>query len=298
MRHVLLHGHVFKNAGTTLDWALQRCFGDGFVDHRRDDLMRSQGGKHIMEMLEADESIVAISSHHMPRDIVDTDQVSFHPIYMLRHPILRIRSVYDFERKQEAQTPGAQAAKRMDFREYVDWRMQPKVAPTIRNFQTRYLAGRLPPRFEKMADFDYFELAMQTLHQVRCVGIVEQYDASMVLIENTVRKRFKAINLAHVPQNVTGQQRAALSQEERIGRILDELGGLQAKVLEHNSFDMALYEASRHVFTRRLEDIPELSARLQKFRKRCTVLERQEKKSARERARQEKRDQAEANRGA
>ena len=298
MRHVLLHGHVFKNAGTTLDWALQRSFGDGFVDHRRDDLMRSQGGKHIMEMLEGDENILAISSHHMPRDVADTDQVSFHPVYMLRHPVLRIRSVYDFERKQEAQTPGAQAAKRMDFREYVDWRMQAKVAPTIRNFQVRYLAGRLPPRYEKMADFDYFELAMQTLHQVHCVGIVEQYDASMVLIENTVRKRFKAIDLAHVPQNITGQERAALSQEERIGRILDELGGLQAKVLEHNSYDMALYEASKHVFAQRLEEIPELSVRLQKFRKRCTVLERKEKKRARERARQEKREQAEANRGA
>ena len=298
MRHVLLHGHVFKNAGTTLDWALQRSLGDGFVDHRRDDLMRSQGGKHIMEMLEGDENILAISSHHMPRDVADTDQVSFHPVYMLRHPVLRIRSVYDFERKQEAQTPGAQAAKRMDFREYVDWRMQAKVAPTIRNFQVRYLAGRLPPRYEKMADFDYFELAMQTLHQVHCVGIVEQYAASMVLIENTVRKRFKAIDLAHVPQNITGQERAALSQEERIGRILDELGGLQAKVLEHNSYDMALYEASKHVFAQRLEEIPELSVRLQKFRKRCTVLERQEKKRARERARQEKREQAEANRGA
>ena len=41
MKQVILHGHIFKNAGTTLDWALKRSFGKAFVDHRRDDQMRT-----------------------------------------------------------------------------------------------------------------------------------------------------------------------------------------------------------------------------------------------------------------
>ena len=36
MRNVILHYHLFKNAGSTLDWSLQRQFGAGFVDHRDD----------------------------------------------------------------------------------------------------------------------------------------------------------------------------------------------------------------------------------------------------------------------
>jgi len=60
---------------------------------------------------------------------------------MLRHPIERIRSVYDFERKQRGRTPGSRAAKSKSFRDYVAWRMTPAVAHTIRNYQTLYLAG-------------------------------------------------------------------------------------------------------------------------------------------------------------
>ena len=35
-RHVLIHAHLFKNAGTTFDFSLQRSFGEQFVDHRDD----------------------------------------------------------------------------------------------------------------------------------------------------------------------------------------------------------------------------------------------------------------------
>jgi len=33
MRHVLVHAHIFKNAGTTFDFSLSRFFGHDFVDH-------------------------------------------------------------------------------------------------------------------------------------------------------------------------------------------------------------------------------------------------------------------------
>ena len=196
----------------------------------------------------------------------------FHRVYLLRHPLLRIRSVYDFERKQDAQTPGALAAKRMTFGEYVEWRMRPKVAPTIRNFQSRYLSGRLPPRYEKCADLDYFELAMQTLEQVPCMGIVENYDESMVLFEQQLGNDFPDIDLAHTPQNVSGNGLSKLDHDERISRLMAELGSLQGRVLEANSFDLALYEAARHRFFKRLDAIDGFPDRLHRFRKRCATL--------------------------
>jgi hypothetical protein len=274
MKHVILHGHIFKNAGTTLDWALERSFGGAFVDHRRDDLMRAEGQAHIRDILAEEPGLRAISSHHMPGDVSDDPGYHFHRIYLLRHPILRIRSVYDFERKQDAQTPGAQAAKRMTFSEYVEWRMRPKVAPTIRNFQSRYLAGRLPPRYDKRADLEYFELAMQTLEHVPCIGIVEHYDESMVLFEQLLGERFPDLDLAHTPQNVSSNGLSKLDEDERVSRLMGQLGKLQARVLEANSFDLALYEAARYRFSQRLEAIEDFSDRLQKFRKRCSKLSR------------------------
>ena len=51
MRHIILHGHIFKNAGTTFDWSLQKNFGKNFLDHRKDLLMRREGRGHIEELL-------------------------------------------------------------------------------------------------------------------------------------------------------------------------------------------------------------------------------------------------------
>ena len=51
MRHVILHGHIFKNAGTSFDWSLERSFGEAFVDHREDKLMREGRDKHLEAFL-------------------------------------------------------------------------------------------------------------------------------------------------------------------------------------------------------------------------------------------------------
>jgi len=32
MRHIILHHHIFKNAGMTLDFSLKRQFGDAFAN--------------------------------------------------------------------------------------------------------------------------------------------------------------------------------------------------------------------------------------------------------------------------
>jgi hypothetical protein len=272
VRSVLLHGHIFKNAGSTLDWSLQRQFGDNFIDHRRDDLMRSRGGDYVAEMVQEDSAIKAISSHHMPRVIPPVRGVRFVQVYLLRHPIKRIRSVYDFERKQQAETPGAIAAKKMDFREYVDWRMQRNVAPTIRNFQSRYLAGRFPPLHEKMTELEYFSLALETLHEIPFIGIVEQYDETMVMLEDLLEPHFPGIDLAHVPQNVTRRGLKPAGKSRNVSDILASLGSLQERVIEQNSFDLALYEAASALFQQRTDDVNRFQDKLKRFKERCRAL--------------------------
>ena len=132
----------------------------------------------------------------------------------------------------------------------------------------------MPPRYEKSADLEYFELAMQTLERVPCVGIVENYDESMVLFEHLLGGHFPNLDLAHTPQNVSGNGLTKLDHDERVSRLLGQLGKLQARVLEANSFDLALYEAARHRFAHALESINDFSERLQRFKKRCAKLSR------------------------
>ena len=145
-RTVILHGHIFKNAGTTFDWSLKRNFGEGFVDHREDKDMRRQGADYLLRYLEERPGIVALSSHHLCCPLPVSEAFDFVPIFMLRHPIERIWSVYQFERRQKSDSPGARRAKELDLKRYALWRMQDDVNPAIRNYQTAGRGFRKRPR--------------------------------------------------------------------------------------------------------------------------------------------------------
>ena len=274
MRNVLLHGHIFKNAGTTLDWSLARSFGDQFLDHRRDDLMRQHGSAHVVDTLNDSPDLQAISSHHMPQMPGESDGYRFHRLYLLRHPMLRVRSVYEFEREQEAETPGARAAKEKDLKEYVDWRMQRNVGPTIRNFQCRYLAGRFAPGKGKLTDLEYFSAAMQALREVEFIGVVEMYDESMVMAERLLRPIFPDIDLAHVPQNVSRSGRDTRSPEEKLARLNSSLGDLQKTLLDNNSYDLALYQMGLARLEEEISNFKGFRKALTNFQRRCTRLSR------------------------
>lgn len=272
MRNIILHGHMFKNAGTSLDWSLARSFGDAFLDHRDDQAMRRHGGRHLAEVLAADRDLMALSSHHLPRDIPALPGVRLHSIYLLRHPLLRIRSVYDFEREQQADTLGAQAAKRMSFREYVAWRMQPDTPPTIRNFQTFYLSKKKRSRARPARVLPLCFDALVFAQSLPVVGIVELYDQSMVLLEEKLRPHLPTLDLAYIPQNVSGNPLAAVDEGQRLALILQELGDLGKTVIDNNSYDLALYQAALETLTAATSSVPDFAGRLAGFRERCQML--------------------------
>ncbi|MEQ9465317.1 MAG: hypothetical protein RJQ10_16770 [Haliea sp.] len=272
MRDIVLHGHIFKNAGTSLDWSLARSFGSAFLDHRDDQAMRRNGGRHLAEVLADKQDLVALSSHHLPRDLPAMSGVRVHTIYLLRHPLLRIRSVYDFERAQQADTLGAQAAKRMSFREYVAWRMEPDTPPTIRNFQTLYLAKNKRSSTRSSRILPRFVDALAFAQSLPVVGIVELYDQSMVLLEEKLRSHLPALDLAYIPQNVSGNTAAAMSEGQRVALILEELGDLGKTVIDNNNYDLALYQAALETLTAATNKLPGFAAKLAVFRERCQAL--------------------------
>jgi len=272
MRHIILHGHIFKNAGTTFDWSLQKNFGDNFLDHRSDQLMRTQGSDHLLQLLADYPDLQAVSSHHMTRNVPDTSAAKFLQVCMLRHPIERIRSVYDFERKQRGGTPGSKAARSKSFKDYVAWRMMPTVAHTVRNYQTLYLAGHHGLAADADLAGSYFPLACKSIYQDTLVGVVDRYDESMVVLEESLRRYFAEIDLAYVPQNVSRGKRRKASADEVVAGTLAELGDLQKQVIDHNSYDLALYQLAVSNLEARISGIEGFSGKLSIFRERCQRL--------------------------
>jgi hypothetical protein len=266
MKTVIAHGHIFKNAGTTFDWALQRNFGHGFCDHREDDLMSLHGASYLGQYLQDNPGISAISSHHLC-DTSGIAGIDVIPVYILRHPIERILSVYTFERRQDSSSPGAIAAKKYNFKDYVQWRMEPNVNGVIRNYQTIYLAGLQAKRPPLECTVDIFNAAI-TKVQNSLVGLVEEFDASMVKFEEFLKTRNIELDLSYTRQNVSSESATVIGNE--LPYIAEELGDIFKLVLSNNSYDLALYCAATQLFRKdQSNDFPE---KLADFKKRCAQL--------------------------
>lgn len=265
-RTVIAHGHIFKNAGTTFDWALHRNFGEGFCDHRDDELMAQNGASYLGQYLRDNPCIRAISSHHL----CDTSAIAgidVIPVYILRHPVERILSVYNFERRQDSSSPGAMAAKKYNFRDYVQWRMEPNVNGVIRDYQTIYLAGLQARKPPIECTVDIFNAAMLKV-QTSLVGLVENFDASMVRFEESLKSRNIAVDLSYIKQNASSESTTVAGNVTSY--IAEELGDIFKLVLSKNSYDLALYRAAAQLLEKVEDD--EFPEKLAEFTKRCAQL--------------------------
>lgn len=262
-RELVLHGHIFKNAGTTIDWILERNFGKRFCDDREDEKMRSDP-KYLETLIFSKPDLAAISSHSMPLPPVDIAGVNFHVIVLLRHPLLRIRSVYEFEKKQNASTLGAINAKDKSFREYVNWRMKPDVPPTIRNMQVRYLTKNRLPVGGSLTE-EHLHKAIEFSDSNVLLGLVELFDESAIVFSNYFEKVGIEIDFAYKKQNVSA--RKELRAEEELKQLKTDLGDdLYENIIEHNSLDIELYDYCQKLLQKRHENIDGVEQKLEKLR--------------------------------
>lgn len=265
-RPVIVHCHLFKNAGSTLDWSLQRQFGPAFVDHRDDDNMR-RGADYLKPYLETHRQISAISSHHVRFPLPVSEKLLLLPLISLRHPIDRARSVYEFERRQDSNTPGAIQAKKLSFADYVRWRMQPDVMPTIRNFHCSFCTSN----FDTVIGEQAYQESVAVLIRTPLLVIVERYDESMILAENRLNKYFPGIDLSYIRQNETFGREVHLV--ERIQRVFDDLGPeLTVEFREKNHWDMKLYENALAILGERMGSLGNVDKLMNDMQARCRLL--------------------------
>lgn len=261
-RSVIVHVHIFKNAGTTLDWALRRNFGAGFIDHRDDAIVTGQLD-FLKGFLRDHPEISAFSSHKIAFPFEDDALLRFFPLYLVRDPVVRARSVYLFERQQAAGGITVDMARRLSFPDFVAWGLSRQAPPVIRNAQAIFFGRQ--GRFFLTPEAGESALELAARHPL--VGVVERFDDSMVLFENVLRPEFPGLDLAYVRQNI-GQSR----QEATRAAILAELGDLGASLEEANALDTALYRRVGESLDARIVTVPDFAGRLAAFQRRCACL--------------------------
>ena len=270
-RCVIVHIHIFKNAGTTFDWALKRNFGKAFIDHRDDDARKKGGAEYLLNYINAHSDLAAFSSHHIRIPLPEDDTATFLPALFIRHPVLRAQSVYTYERHQRSATPGAQHAKKLDFEKYIEWRMQKGVGRTIRNSQTIICAKLLAPGrpFNLTRAKTFLELCP-------LMGIVERFDESMVVFEHHLQSYFQGLDLSYRRQNRGRDENKdqPKSINARASAILNTMGAQKELFLESNKNDQMLYRFANKLLDERIQSIEDFGAHLTEFQERKARLQR------------------------
>lgn len=258
-RHLLLHAHMFKNAGSTFDSSLQRSFAESFVDHRDDAAMR-RGADYLGPYIQQRSDLQCISSHWVTFPLPQIPNTCVHLAMLFRDPLERIFSVYRFERRQQDDSPGGRQARELDFPDYVRWRLQSGVGPVIRNFQTRYCSASY---MGEDLDTMYIQ-ALALLDTTPLIGLVERYEESMALFEYHLRPLFPNLDLSAKPINTSDPLPVDAGKKRE--QALRQLSPLMEEATAANQYDIRLYNEVTARFEQALRSVPDMSERLTELR--------------------------------
>lgn len=280
MRSVILHYHIYKNAGTSFDHVLSHSFGD------RHEAFDGPYPFFVIDQEQLDRTImrrpgaVAFSSHQIV--LPPPSSVDYRPLsaIFVRNPFLRIASVYRFKRGPEtgdgtpvaALPPEAQpaalralnlpeelatnmdvtstavAARRLDFAGWLGHCLDSAVEiVNVSNAQMRFFSSpyRMRPTQRRTATGMEYDLgtALRTLSGVELLGRTEHFDADVARFARILGQDH-AITLTIPPdtrKNVTEAPRAPTAQ--RVEALLSSLpAGLRRRFEAANAQDLALYE--------------------------------------------------------
>lgn len=241
-RHIIMHYHLFKNAGTSIDHTLKKNFKQSWREH--EDSNTGWSTIDIANYLKENQDIVVLSSHTALLPLPVLPNTTIYPIIFIRHPIDRIRSVYEFEHKQIADTEGAIMAKKVDMAGYIEWRLSRNNDRSIRNFQSYRLAFATPKLLNGKQLSEY-EQALSAVNELDFVGLVDEFDISLRKMQKWLKNVFPNINFKPVEKNVTKKD---TNLNERLDMMRKKIGAsLYDDIVEANKSDLKIYKKLKKV---------------------------------------------------
>jgi hypothetical protein len=261
-RFVLLHYHIFKNAGTTIEYALGRSFGKRFATLHGPDPNAILSGGDVAAFLASHPEIAAISSHHVKYPKPMAPGAIVFDVCVLREPLERLRSVYHHFRRAEPVDDLSARAKEMDLRSFLDLLIR-QYPHMVNDVQVNTLANAAA--YTRPPDSTDLAAALRIVREMSVAGVVDLFDESLVAAEYFLCPAFPAIQLEYVSQNVGPRDTEPF--REAVG------DGIYRQLDKMNQLDGALVTQARAEVRRRFELVPDAQERLAAFRQRCAGLE-------------------------
>jgi len=265
-RWVLVHGHIFKNAGSTILSILDRCFGSRLATLHgpaHDSTIRAP---ELAAFLLANPEIAAVSSHHTAYPLPVIANTILFDLCFFRHPLLRLWSMYRYFRSTQASGELASCARSRPAPEFFDL-LVAEYPHLVNDAQVTWVANggvyTRPPTAQDL------RVAMERVRQISVLGVVELFDESAVTAEYFLRPTFPSLRFDYVAQNVSVSAGDGPADE----LFRHEVGTVRYAQLERmNRLDAQLLAFAREELLRRFEMVPNRGERLASLRERCKAL--------------------------
>lgn len=238
---ILIHYHIFKNAGTSVDASLKRSFGDRWSPYEGTHAHDVQTSDQLARFISQAPHLRAISSHLARPPLPHANCL---PIVFIRHPLLRAYSVYQFTRNDPSQ-PFSKVAQDLGFPGYIHWVLKEEPGSiVIRDYQVVHLSDaswRCGHILEARAQENDLRQACRLLDQWGMAGVVEQFERSVDAYQARYAPLLPELQLWHNRENASEVKPTPI--DDRLRQLGEMLGpALQRRFMAANALDLALYK--------------------------------------------------------
>ena len=258
-RTVLCHYHIFKNSGSTFERILSKNYGNLHLTFDGPFQFSQVCQEELTKIIDHHPEIRALSSHQIYLPAPTSVRYRAIPVVFIRHPILRIRSVFLFEQRQTVTSENRRCREPLEaFEKWISERLHGhKNTLQLNNLQTSMLArsARSLPVGEKRSGRIVYDmqLAINNLSVVPCIGRTEQFENDVKGFENILadyQHPFKYMTVD--AENVTsGDHNQPI--ETQLSSIENSLSKkIWEKLQWLNHQDIELYEVATKMVEERL----------------------------------------------
>jgi hypothetical protein len=252
MRLVILHYHIFKNAGSTIEDILDHSFGERFakLDTPAGEALISN--PELVRFFDARPDLRAFSSHQVRHPLPEAPGYLFFDICFLRDPIDRIRSIYTyFRRRPNPADPMSDLANRTALGDFIAGMIR-DFPLFVKNVQVNLLACGGDSDEPEPRNLD---LATERMMATSFLGVVDCFDQSVAAGAHALRCAFPELDCDRPAVNVSdGLQGTVATRTENLRQacapeVFEEL-------LRLNSLDRQLVDRARAEVLRRFRQVP------------------------------------------
>ncbi len=261
-RAVICHYHIYKNSGTSFSKLLEANFGDRHVNFDGPIAGFQINQDQLAEILENNPEVISVSSHQIYLPAPSTLNIRFIPALFLRHPLMRIRSIFLFETSGDSEASEALGMKDRlaSFQTWATERLSnPSQLLSLSNAQANQLSRaycRAPQmQIVNGACIHDMDLAFDNLRLATCIARTEHYTEDVFLFESTL-----ADNGIEFSSRLSGAEN--ISSDDFDAPLINQLETFRASMTQElwdqlvdiNQQDQALYDFAGGLIQRRSAD--------------------------------------------